>query len=240
MAVEELEQEQQEKVMTFLEHLDELRSRLIKAVIFVVIGAIVAGIFWQDIFRILMQPAGLEKLTFLGPVDAFLVKFKLSIYAGLVLAAPLVIYEILAFIGPALTRSEKKVALPMIFLSIILFYAGLVVGYYFILPPGTQWLLAQGGEVMQEMLTADRFLSYAMMFLAGVGVSFETPIFIYILGKLGLVTPRSLLVNWRYAVLIISLVAAILTPDWSPVTMTLFATPMIILYFLSILLVKFF
>lgn len=224
--------------MTFLEHLDELRTRLIRSVIYIAIGALVSGIFWEDIFRLLLKPAGVQKLTYLGPMDAFMAKFKLSIYAGLVIAAPLVIYEILAFIAPALTRSEKRVALPIVFLTMLLFYSGVVVGYFFILPPGTRWLLSQGGEVMQQMLTADRYLSYSMMFLAGVGASFETPIVIWILSKLGLVTPRSLLYGWRYAILAIVTVSAILTPDWSPITMVLFATPMIVLYFLSIILIK--
>lgn len=224
--------------MTFLEHLDELRTRLIRCIVYTGIGAIVAGVFWEQIFKLLLKPANLKKLTYLGPIDAFLVKFKLALYAGLVISAPLIIYEILAFIAPALTRSEKRVALPIVFLTMLLFYSGIVVGYLFILPPGTRWLLSQGGDVMQEMLTADRYLNYAMMFLAGVGASFETPIVIWILSKLGLVTPRSLLYGWRYAVLIIVTAAAILTPDWSPVTMVLFATPMIILYFLSIILIK--
>jgi sec-independent protein translocase protein TatC len=224
--------------MTFLEHLDELRTRLIRSLIYTALGAIVTGIFWEDIFRLLLVPAGVKKLTYLGPVDAFLVKFKLALYAGLILSAPLVVYEILAFITPALTRSEKRVALPIVILTVLLFYSGIVVGYLFILPPGTRWLLAQGGDVMQQMLTADRYLSYAMMFLAGVGASFEVPIVIWVLSKVGLVTPKSLLTGWRYAVLIIVTAAAILTPDWSPITMTLFALPMVILYFLSILLIK--
>lgn len=236
---EEFEEVEAHK-MTFLEHLDELRKRLIRSIIYTAIGAAISGIFWENIFKLLLKPAGLKKLTYLGPIDAFMVKFKLAIYSGLVIAAPLIIYEILAFVAPALTRSEKKVALPIVFLTMLLFYAGIIVGYFFILPPGTRWLLSQGGDVMQEMLTADRYLSYAMMFLAGVGASFETPIVIWILSKLNLVTPRSLLYGWRYAVLIIVIASAILTPDWSPITMVLFASPMIVLYFLSILLIKFF
>lgn len=237
--MEEKATEQQPVTMTFLEHLDELRIRLLRSLVYTAIGAAIAGIFWQQIFRIILRPTNLTNLTFLGPLDAFVVKFKLALYAGFVLAVPLIVYEILAFIIPAFTSSERRVALPIVILTVLLFYSGLVVGYYFILPPGTQWLLAQGGEVMKQMLTADKYLGYAFMFLAGVGASFETPIVVYILSKMGLVTPRSLLVNWRYALLIIALAAAILTPDWSPVTMVLFATPMIILYFLSILLVKF-
>lgn len=229
-----------EKIMGFLDHLDELRTRLFRAVFYVGIAAIGVGVFWEQLFRLLLKPAGIKTLAYLGPLDAFTVKFKLALYAGLVVAAPLVVYEILAFILPALTRKEKRVTVPIVFFTVLLFYLGVLVGYHLILPPGTRWLLAQGGDVMVQMMTADRYLSYAMMFLAAVGAAFETPIVVYILGKAGLVTPRSLLVNWRYAVLIIVTSAALLTPDWSPVTMGLFALPMVILYFLSILLVKFF
>ncbi len=233
------EVEEKEKAMTFLEHLGELRSRLMRALIYVAIGALVTGIFWQKIFKILLEPAGLDSVVALGPIDMFMAKFKLSLYSGLVLTLPFIIYEIMAFVAPALKRKERRVVLPLIFLSIILFYSGVVVGYYFIMPPGINWLLDQGGTVMEAFLTADRYLAFVFMFLAGVGISFETPIVVYILAKIGLVTPRSLLVNWRYAIIIIFTAAAILTPDWSPVTMGLFALPMIILYFLSILLVKF-
>lgn len=229
-----------EKVMGFLDHLDELRIRLFRSALYAALGAIAVGVYWEDLFRLLLRPAGITKLTYLGPLDAFMVKFKLALYAGMVVAVPLIVYELLAFILPALTRKEKRVTVPVVFFTVLLFYLGVVVGYLLILPPGTRWLLAQGGDVMVEMMTADRYLSYAMMFLAGVGAAFETPIVVYILGKVGLVTPRSLLLNWRYAVLIIVTAAALLTPDWSPVTMGLFALPMVILYFFSILLVKFF
>lgn len=231
--------EPQEKVMTFFEHLGELRTRLIRALIYVLIGAIITGVFWEEIFKILLKPAGIKSLVALGPIDMFMAKFKLSLYSGLVLTLPFIIYEIMAFIAPALKRKERRVVLPLIFLSVILFYSGVVVGYFFIMPPGIKWLLEQGGTVMEAFLTTDRYLAFSFMFLAGVGISFETPIVVYLLSKMGLVTPRSLLVNWRYAIVIIFTVAAILTPDWSPVTMALFALPMVILYFLSILLVKF-
>lgn len=234
----EFDEEEELPKMTFLDHLEELRTRLIRSLIYIAVGAVVAGFFWEEIFKIILVPAGIKKLTFLSPIDAFMVKFRLALYAGLILATPLIVYEILAFVAPALTRREKKVALPIIILTVLLFYSGIAVGYYFILPPGTRWLLAQGGDVMEQMITADRYINYAMMFLAGVGASFEVPIVIWVLAKLGLVTPASLVRGWRYAFIIIFTAAALLTPDWSPVTMGLFAAPMIILYFLSIILIK--
>ncbi len=229
-----------DKPLPFLDHLDELRQRLIKALLAVVVGAIFSAFFWKLILEWLMEPAGDIELHYFGVLEPFMAKLKLSIFTGVFLASPIVIYEIISFIAPALTQKEKKFTYPFFTMLVLLFFSGVFFGHKFIMPAGTKWLLSQAGGKLVATLSISQYISYAGIFLLGLGVSFETPLVVVLLSKLGVVTPASLLKNWRYALIVIMIVSAILTPDWSPVTMVLFAVPMIALYFLSIFLIKIF
>ncbi len=234
------EEDTEGKKMGFLDHMEELRQRLIKALLAVVAASAVAGIFWKEVFELLKKPAGNLHFQALHVFEPFMTKVKVSVIAGVFLAAPIVIYQLVAFIKPALKPQEKKYLFPLIFFFVLLFYLGVFFGYTYIMPLATAWLISQSEGVATLQARISDYISYASIFIIGSGFSFEVPIFIYALAKIGLFNEKSLLKNWRLAVLIIVTVAAILTPDWSPVTMILFASPMILLYFLSILLVKFF
>ena len=226
--------------MTFLDHLDELRKRIMYALIAVVIGACIAAFFWKPILDILMRPAGDIELHYLNVLEPFMAKVKLSIFSGVLVAFPIIIFQFLMFLAPALKTKEKKQIYPLVFFLVILFFSGVVFGYFYIMPVGTKWLIDQAGDKMVSILSISQYLSYAWLFLLGFGLSFETPIFIWLLSKLGIVTSKSLIRNWRYAIIIILIASAILTPDWSPVTMALFSAPMFVLYLFSILLIKVF
>ncbi|MCK4778494.1 MAG: twin-arginine translocase subunit TatC [Actinomycetia bacterium] len=226
--------------MTFLDHLDELRKRIMYALIAVVIGACIAAFFWKPILDILMRPAGDIELHYLNVLEPFMAKVKLSIFSGVLVAFPIIIFQFLMFLAPALKTKEKKQIYPLVFFLVILFFSGVVFGYFYIMPVGTKWLIDQAGDKMVSILSISQYLSYAWLFLLGFGLSFETPIFIWVLSKLGIVTTKSLIRNWRYAIIIILIASAILTPDWSPVTMALFSAPMFVLYLFSILLIKVF
>ena len=226
--------------MTFLDHLDELRKRISYALIAVVIGACIAAFFWKPMLDILMRPAGDIELHYLNVLEPFMAKVKLSIFSGILVAFPIIIFQFLMFLAPALKTKEKKQIYPLVFFLVILFFSGVVFGYFYIMPVGTKWLIDQAGDKMVSILSISQYLSYAWLFLLGFGLSFETPIFIWVLSKLGIVTSKSLIRNWRYAIIIILIASAILTPDWSPVTMALFSAPMFVLYLFSILLIKVF
>ncbi|HDP69340.1 MAG TPA: twin-arginine translocase subunit TatC [Actinobacteria bacterium] len=225
-----------DKKMSILDHLDELRKRIIVSVIAVIIGVGICFFYAYDILEILLKPAGDLELVFLGVLDPFMAKFKIAIFAGIFIALPVIIYQILSFLAPALKGHEKKIIYPMVLFFVILFACGAYFGYTYIMPVGTEWLLNQAEGQISPVLTIDKYVAYASLFIIAFGISFETPFFILILVMLGVVSPKSLRKNWRIAYLIILLFAAIVTPDWSPVTMTIFAMPMILLYELSILL----
>jgi sec-independent protein translocase protein TatC len=219
-----------------MDHLEEFRKRIIISSAVILIAAGFCYTYAYRILKILTKPAGKITLVYLSPLEPFMVKFKIAIWAGVFVAMPILIYQVLAFIAPALKSKEKKYVYPAVFFLFLLFILGVVFGYNFIMPVGISWLFGQAGDALKANLTASSYINFAALFLFAFGISFETPLVILLLVKLRVVTPRALRENWRIAYLGILLFSAIATPDWSPVTMIVMAIPMIILYEISVLL----
>lgn len=227
--------------MTFLEHLGELRSRLVVSLIAVAITSSVSGLFARYLFKLLIKPAGKIDLIAIGVAEAFMAKVKVAVFAGVFMASPVIFYQVAAFLYPALKSEEKRVVIPMIILFLLFFTLGLTMGWLFILPPSIAWLKSQASTIgVVNQFTVSQYVNFAGLFLLACGLSFETPIVVWLLVKLNIVSIQTLRRQWRYAYLIIFVFAAIATPDWSPVTMFLVALPMIILYETSILLARIF
>ena len=225
--------------MTYLQHLEELRRRIIVCIVALVAGCTVSWLFAWDILDILKGPAGNITLHYLKPMEPFLVRFKLAMFGGVLLALPVILFEVLAFMSPALKRKDRKFAVAVMLMIIVFFAAGVTLGYVFVMPVGIEWLLDLAAGQMNPMLTAGEYVSFAGWFMLAFGVAFETPIFIWMLVALGVLTPEQLRKQWRYAYILILLFAAIITPDWNPITMMMVAGPMVVLYEISILLARF-
>lgn len=226
--------------ISFLEHLAELRQRILVIAVAVFVTGSVCYYFAFKILRILLKPAGnAVKLVYLGPMEPFMVKFKIAIFGGIAFSIPIILYEIIAFVAPALKGKEKKLIYPAIFFMVVLFAAGVVFGYYFIMPPGTQWLLNQAEGFLNPNMTASLYVTYAGWFLLAFGISFETPVFLLLLVRLRVLSVETLQKHWRYAIITILLIAAFVTPDWNPVNMVAMALPMLFFYFVSILIARF-
>jgi sec-independent protein translocase protein TatC len=226
--------------MSFLEHLVELRQRILVIALAVFVTGSVSYYFAFPILRILLKPAGSAvKLVYLGPLEPFMVKFKIAIFAGIALALPIILYEILAFVAPALKEKEKKLIYPVVFSLVVLFAGGVAFGYYFIMPPGTQWLLSQAEGFLMPNMTASLYVTYAGWFLLAMGISFETPVFLLLLVRLKVISAETLQKSWRYVILSILVIAAFLTPDWNPVNMIAMALPMIFFYLVSVVIARF-
>lgn len=219
--------------MKFLQHIAELRKRLMISAAALAVTFGISLYFSIPLLKILLKPAGSLHLVFLSPLEPFLVKVKVAFFAGMSLALPVILYEILAFAAPGMKKKERRLIFPMIVSMIILFLGGVVFGYRFIMPISTAWLLAQAGEIMKANVSASSYVTYAGWFLLGFGISFETPLFILLMVRLGIVSPQRLRGSWRYAIIIILLISAVITPDWSPITMAVMAGPMLIFYVLS-------
>lgn len=229
-----------DKHMTLVEHLEELRRRLQYAVLGLLLTTGVGLVFVDALLRILLRPAGNVKLTTLTVLEPFLVKVKVAFLFGFAVSMPWIMYQLYAFVDPALTNAERRRTIPLALLAGLLFACGIVFGYLLILPVSLRWLLAQAGTQFNALITANAYISFVLFFLLIVGATFETPLVILTLAFLGVVSPQTLRREWRIAYMIIAGIAVFGTPDWSPVTMLLVAIPMALLYEFSIVLCRIF
>jgi len=225
--------------MTFIEHLEELRRRIIVMFLALVVAIIVGYIFSWNILGFLKEPAAKAdiplNLYYQTVLEPFMVRFKIAMYAAIVLALPVIIYEILAYVAPALRKREKRFMFYALFFIIVFFLAGVAFCYVYILPVGIKWLTDQSGGQITPVLMANQYIGFVALLMVGVGLSFETPLVVWLVVRLGIVTPQRLHRNWRIAVIVILAFAALITPDWNPITMLLVAVPMFMLYEGSIL-----
>jgi len=224
--------------MPFLAHLEELRDRLIKASIAVGIGFLAAYGFKEKLFEILIHPLVSvmgkgDTLIFTGLPEAFFTYVKVAFIAGFMIASPVVLYHFWMFVTPGLYQKERKVLLPIIFLSALFFVGGALFGYFVAFPVGFKFFLSFSNERIQAMPTMREYLSFSATMLLAFGVVFELPLVLTGMSRLGLVTPEFLRKNRKYAILIIFIVAAILTPP-DVISQVLMAVPLMVLYEVSI------
>lgn len=225
--------------MTFFEHLDELRKRLIIIIIAYVVGVLISyPLLYEFLLKLLLAPINIDKLIYVSPFEPFLVRLKISFFAAFVITLPITLYNILAFLAPALTKKEKRSIYFMVLVLISLFAFGVTLGYYKILPVGIAWLMRQGGTQLESMLKATEYVSVVGWSLLSFGVAFETPVLLYALVKLGIISKEKLQKSWKLVYIIILVASGILTPDHSPLTMLLLAIPMILLYHGTLLMLK--
>jgi len=228
--------------MPVLEHLRELRRRLLIAVIAVMVGAIVGFIFRDRLLDLIVDPyeraTGQSGLAFFEVGEAFSVSMKVALFGGVVLAAPVWLYQIWGFVTPALSKREKKWVIPIILTLVILFVAGVVFAYW-TMERALEWLLGFGGEDLVPVIGVNRFLNFAFRYLLVFGISFLFPVFVFAAGAVGAVSSAQLKKGRRWAVLIIVVVGAILTPTGDPLTLLLLSTPLYLLYEITIWLVRF-
>jgi len=230
------------QTMPFLSHLGELRNRVIKSVIAIGIGAIVAFAFNEEILDFLIEPYRVAipdaQLAYFRPTEAFSLVMRISLWGGAILASPVILYQTWRFVAPALTPREKKWVIPLIGVFVVLFGAGLVVGYL-ALERGLGFLLDFGGDALQPVIGAEFYLRFAMRFLLAFGISFEFPVFIFAAAAAGIVTSRQLRSGRRWTIIIILVGAAFITPSGDPLTLLMLALPMYVFYELTILAVRF-
>ena len=227
--------------MSFLGHLEELRQRLIKAMIAVAVGFVGCWYFAERIYAWVQKPImaalhhnGLEqKLVYLNPTEPFNLYLKVALIAGLFLTSPFVLYQLWAFIAPALYRQEKRYAVPFLVSTVFLFCAGGYVGYSVVYPSALDFLIGYGKQ-FQPMITIGEYTDLFLVITVGMGIIFEMPVLAGFLAAMGVVSPGFLWKNLRYAILVIFIVAAIVTPTSDVMNMCLFAAPMIGLYGVSI------
>lgn len=228
--------------MPFFDHLEELRWRLFRCLVAVAIGAGLGYVLVTrfDIVQLLIEPINpfLEgsKLKYLAPTDPFFITLKLSLIVGLLLASPVLIYQIWAFFSPAILPSERRVIIPSLYLGLVLFVVGVTMAYRLVLPMTLRFTMQFQTEFLEQAIVFSEYMSLVTRLLLAFGIVFELPVVILVLSALGVVTPEFLASKRRHAVVAITAVSAILTPgDVITVTLMMMA-PLVLLYELSIIL----
>ena len=227
-----------EKKIPFTGHLEELRRRLIVCFVAVGIGFVLSYGFKEKLFQILTQPLiGVmqtgDKLIFTGLPEAFFTYLKVAFLSGIILAAPIIFYEFWVFVAPGLYNKEKRLMVPIVFLSTLFFVGGSFFGYFIVFPYGFKFFLGFASEIIQPLPSMREYLSFASKLLLAFGVVFELPLIITFLAKLGMVSVSFLKKNRKYALLLFFVGAAILTPP-DVVTQVMMALPLMVLYEISI------
>ena len=225
--------------MSFLEHLDELRKRLMWAIGALFGGFLVALFFIDRIFGFIMRPLAAtlpegRKMIYTEPTEAFLLQLKVAALAGVVISAPAVMWQLWLFIAPGLYRREKRLALPFIVSTSLLFVAGAAFNHYVVFPIAFTFLGSFTKDYMEFMPRITPVFSLYSQLLLAFGIIFQMPVLVFTLARLGLVTAGFLWKNTKYAVLIIFVISAVITPTSDVVTQTLMAAPMLVLYVVSI------
>jgi len=225
--------------MTLLEHLDELRRRIGYSLLAIVIGFLVCWIYAKPIFAWLERPltqflAPGDKLAFTGLIDPFMLYVKVGLLGGIFLASPVVLHQLWLFIAPGLYRSERRVVLPFVLFTTVFFLLGGYFGYAVAFPMVCRFLLQMGSD-FKQVVTVNEYFSMASKVILGLGLVFELPVLILFLARLGVVNYRFLLRHFRYAIVIIFIVSAVITPTPDIATQSVFAVPMVGLYLLGVL-----
>ncbi len=230
--------------MTLMEHLKELRNRVLVAAVALVIATLVCFFFWEAIMGWLLAPARAQDPDFrvasFSPTDRIGVLFRIGLYGGVLLSSPVIAYEVLAFIIPGLTPKERKMLLPGLFGIIFFLLSGMAFAYWVILPVSLDFLLHFGSDQFDDVIHAPAYISFVTRIIFWVGISFELPMVLALAARLGLVTWRALLGFWRYAIIVVFVIAAIVTPTPDPITQTFVAGPLLALYFVGVVLAYFF
>jgi len=222
-----------EAKFTFIEHLEELRQRIIRSIIFVLMASALTYVFRDKILIFLSRPAG--RLVFIAPAEAFITSIKIAIFGGFYISSPFILYQAWRFVSTGLEGGEGRYVLSFGIFSFMLFVLGSLLGYFIIVPVGLKFLMAFGTEYLTPMISVGKYVSFVISLSFAFGLVFQLPLVILFLARMGIVTPRFLSEKRKYAIVIIFIAAAILTPP-DVITQCLMAIPLLVLYEIGILL----
>lgn len=224
--------------MSLFDHLEELRQRIFYGVIAVVISIALCFLTVRPIVQLLEAPAQGVKFLQLSPGEFFFVSLKVAGYSGILLASPVILYQIIRFVLPGLTRREQRLLAPVVFGSSILFIAGLGFAYIALIPAALRFFISYGADVVEQAWSIDRYFEFVLLLMFSTGLAFQIPIVQLLLGVLGIATSKQMLSGWRYVILGAVILGAVLTPSTDPITQSLLGGAVLALYFGGIGMVK--
>lgn len=225
--------------MTIMEHLEELRQRIARALLAVAVTTLISLIFTNQILEILLAPAGGIKPIFLKPTEMFITYMRVGLVAGIALAMPIIVYQLLRFLAPGLRPEEKRYIFSFVPGATIFFIAGVLFAYFAMLPFALKYLLTFGSDLVEAKWAIGEYISFVTSLLLWVGVAFETPMVIYIMAKLKVVNAKQLASFRKFAIVAAFVMAAVITPTPDPFNQLMIAIPIILLYELGIFMARF-
>ena len=220
--------------MTLVDHLEELRSRILRSLLAVVIGAAGCLLLVRPLVRLLEVPAHGIRFLQLAPGEFLFVSLKVAGYAGLTLALPYVLYEGLAFVLPGLTRREQRLVAPAVAGSAVLFVAGLAFAWWALVPAALNFLVSYGADVVEPIWSIERYLDFVLLLMVATALAFQLPVLQLLLAALGVVRAQAMLDAWRWVVVASALAGAVLTPSTDPITMLLLTGAITALYLIGV------
>ncbi len=224
--------------MSIFDHLEELRQRIFYSLIVVVVGIIGSFIVVKPLVQLLEVPAKGVKFLQLAPGEFFFVSMKVAAYSGLILSTPFILYQIIQFILPGLTLRERRLVIPVVLGSSVLFIVGLVFAYLLLIPAALQFFINYGADVVEQLWSIDKYFDFVLLLLFTTGIAFQVPVIQILLAILGIVSSKIMLKGWRYVIMSAVILGAVLTPSTDPLTQSLLAGAVLGLYFGGIGLVK--
>jgi sec-independent protein translocase protein TatC len=216
--------------MALSEHIEEFSQRLIFCLIFLLLATLLCFADVKEIVRVFQAPAiGVKFLQF-SPGEYFFASVKIAVFCGILLGSPLVLYQLLLYLIPGLTKNERDIVLPVSLGSGILFFIGLIFSYFFLVPAALRFFISYGSEVVEPFWSFDQYFDFVAVLLFATGLAFQVPAIQVVLGLLGIVTGQKMLSAWKYVIVICTIAAAIITPSTDPVTQILLSTALLSLY----------
>lgn len=225
-----------DKDMTLTEHLQELRGCLIKSIAALILGTGCSIYFLQDIMDILTAAA--KELYYMRPAEAFMIYMKVALLSGLILSSPFILYELYSFVRPALTLRERRFTLICIPLSLVLFITGMLFSYSFVFPRGLEFFLGFAAGKVNPLISMDSYLDFMLMLVVPFGFAFNVPVVLTLLAYLNIISAKMLMKYQRHVILVAFIIAGVITPTPDIITQTLLAVPLILLYEVSIVIIK--
>lgn len=227
-----------EAEMSLFDHLEELRLRIFYALIAVVVGVIGCFLFVKPLVKLLEVPAGDVKFLQLAPGEFFFVSLKVAGYSGILISSPFILYQIIQFVLPGLTRRERRLLAPVVLGSSVLFFGGLAFAYQLLIPAALNFFINYGADVVEQSWSIDRYFEFILLLMFSTGLAFQIPVIQIILGNLGIVSSGQMLSGWRYVIVGAVVLGAVLTPSTDPLTQSLLAGAVLGLYFGGVGMVK--
>ena len=216
--------------MALSEHIEEFSQRLVFCLICLFLTTIICFVDVKEIVRLFQAPAVGVKFLQFAPGEYFFASVKISVFCGILISSPLILYQILLYLIPGLTKNERDIVLPVSFGSGILFFIGLSFSYFFLVPAALRFFISYGSEVVEPFWSFDQYFDFVAVLLFATGLAFQVPAIQVVLGLLGIVTGEKMLSAWKYVIVIATIAAAIITPSTDPVTQILLATALLSLY----------